>query len=757
MNKITYANKVDTRTTTDPEINKVTASTLNEVKTIVNETVDEVLSNINDISTNATDISTNVTNISTNATDIGQTVKITGNQIIAGIKAFTDDVTATTQANAINNTTVATTAYVKNLIGEIPAGLSFESTWNADTDTPDLSTATPNNGQFWIVSVNGATDLSGITDWKTGDWAIYVVNGAGANGWQKVDNSSVLDGQGTGQKVALWSGSGDSNTLTNSPITVSGNDATFTGTTTVQGTGDSSFSGNVGVGTTTPGKKLDVRNGTITVRDETNTNYIELDRFEGITMKGNGSGAKYISTPNTDDLGFKTNNVEQMRIDSDGNVGIGTDSPDAKLEVSGDNGTAIRITIPQSSPVVGDVLSSFETFSNDTSGSIIPSVRTSISTIAEDIYARKVGLTLNTSGADGENLERVRVDGLGNVGIGTDTPSAKLDVSGVTKTDSILINATSPIASSIVTLNKASTSTGTDVGQFYDITKENTTDSAASLTYGVVNRVDNISNFENGSIISVNNVARVTGTGDVENVYPCLNESSIKGTGTIDYAIGSFNKALLSNASGTVNNLFGTHTKVDLTAGTAGEITLLSFDFDQSAGTTITGDFQYINIKNEQPIASSIGGTARALNIESELPSFFAGSIGIGTAVPTQAKLVVSGNVAFNEGDETMGQINPEFERLDFKVEDGVVNTTPVAMTLRNYPNGARLGIGTTTPKSKLQVDGGIQMADDTDTASSDKVGTLKYRILGNNSYVDMCMQTGAATYAWVNIVQNNW
>ena len=42
MNKITFANKVDTRTTTALEINKVTASTLNEVKTIVNETIDQV-------------------------------------------------------------------------------------------------------------------------------------------------------------------------------------------------------------------------------------------------------------------------------------------------------------------------------------------------------------------------------------------------------------------------------------------------------------------------------------------------------------------------------------------------------------------------------------------------------------------------------------------------------------------------------------------------------------------------------------------
>jgi hypothetical protein len=90
--------------------------------------------------------------------------------------------------------------------------------------------------------------------------------------------------------------------------------------------------------------------------------------------------------------------------------------------------------------------------------------------------------------------------------------------------------------------------------------------------------------------------------------------------------------------------------------------------------------------------------------------------------------------------------------QLSFWTESGTA--LEQRMTIRASGN---IGIGTTTPSSKLQVAGGIQMADDTDTASAAKVGTLKYRVSGNNSYVDMCMQTGAATYEWVNIVQNNW
>ena len=96
--------------------------------------------------------------------------------------------------------------FVTGQIANIPSGLSFEGSWNANTDTPDLSGLSPENGQFWIVSVAGSTDLDGITDWKVGDWAIYVSTGAGTDGWQKVDNTSTLSGAGAAGQLTYWTG-----------------------------------------------------------------------------------------------------------------------------------------------------------------------------------------------------------------------------------------------------------------------------------------------------------------------------------------------------------------------------------------------------------------------------------------------------------------------------------------------------------------------------------------------------------------------
>jgi hypothetical protein len=48
-------------------------------------------------------------------------------------------------------------------------------------------------------------------------------------------------------------------------------------------------------------------------------------------------------------------------------------------------------------------------------------------------------------------------------------------------------------------------------------------------------------------------------------------------------------------------------------------------------------------------------------------------------------------------------------------------------------------------------------LTNNTDPASASNVGSLRYREVGNNSYIDLAMRTGASTYVWINIVENNW
>ncbi len=64
---------------------------------------------------------------------------------------------------------------------------------------------------------------------------------------------------------------------------------------------------------------------------------------------------------------------------------------------------------------------------------------------------------------------------------------------------------------------------------------------------------------------------------------------------------------------------------------------------------------------------------------------------------------------------------------------------------------------GITDPKASLEVNGGVKIANDIDAASATKAGTIRYRVAGTTSYCEMCMQTGASTYAWIIINSATW
>ena len=74
-----------------------------------------------------------------------------------------------------------TVSSVANALG----ALNYKGTWDASTNTPTLASGVGTQGDYYVVSVAGATDLDGITNWGVGDWAAF--NGSV---WQRVEGGA---------------------------------------------------------------------------------------------------------------------------------------------------------------------------------------------------------------------------------------------------------------------------------------------------------------------------------------------------------------------------------------------------------------------------------------------------------------------------------------------------------------------------------------------------------------------------------------
>jgi hypothetical protein len=112
-------------------------------------------------------------------------------------------VTATTPAANDNSLKLATTAYLDRLLGansgiaqldsgghvptsQLPSAIvnamEFQTTWNATTNSPTLSSGTGTKGYIYVVATGGTTTLDGIASWNVGDWAIF-----DGTVWRKLD------------------------------------------------------------------------------------------------------------------------------------------------------------------------------------------------------------------------------------------------------------------------------------------------------------------------------------------------------------------------------------------------------------------------------------------------------------------------------------------------------------------------------------------------------------------------------------------
>ena len=112
-------------------------------------------------------------------------------------------------------------------IDQLPSGLNFQGSWDANANSPALASGVGVQGYYYIVGTPGTTNLDGNNSWQTGDWAIF--NGTA---WQEIDNQNIFSGSGTANTVTKWTGA---QSLGNSSITDDGTSVVVANDTYLQG------------------------------------------------------------------------------------------------------------------------------------------------------------------------------------------------------------------------------------------------------------------------------------------------------------------------------------------------------------------------------------------------------------------------------------------------------------------------------------------------------------------------------------------
>jgi hypothetical protein len=445
--------------------------------------------------------------------------------------------------------------------------------------------------------------------------------------------------------------------------------------------------GNVGIGIVAPILKMDVAGGIRVQRDTLRASNAGSSILWSSVNSGLGE-TEFINYRGTGAGGFRFYNMapgitpdsavgELMRITGSGAVGIGTGAPAQTLDVAGTaritaaTGTPTTITGRNAAGDVGNV--ALGTGLTLTAGTLSVTGGTNDWDLTGNAGTNPATNFIGTSDNQPmvvrtNNTEKVRVTAAGNVGIGTATPSSKLEVSN----SGITVASTSAIPTpglaiindgggnnynDDVSIVSYGTSTAPAFGMFTSRgtlalpVNAQVNDNAGLIRFGtqvngVQTEINNIKStyvgngttlksrmtFATGAATSMT----IDSSGDVGiGVLTPLQTLHVAGTARITGSAGTATTVTGRNAAGDISNV-ALGTGLTLTAGTL-SVTGGTNDWDLTGNAGTNPATNFIGTSDNQPMVVRTNNTEKVRVTA-------AGNVGIGIAAP-RVTLDVSGGI----------------------------------------------------------------------------------------------------------------